>query len=227
MTGTVYIKSVFFVLFVAFYPMFLPGFDLEYGISGNFWVELDPVVQIDQEYPLSLETASLRAFSEARYVFSGMIYGYAFEYTPYDAGRGVDEIFTLAPHAEIPWGDERLAVAETQIEKNVFRVYIRYTPSDHQVRWIRMMESNIYDNAPGRGVGNLFKGPEEKYTAIEEAIKDGIRNHLRPRVLNKPKEVRGNVLLDRVPYIVIDEGQYVATVQIRIDIDEIVPYRVY
>ncbi len=90
-----------------------------------------------------------------------------------------------------------------------------------------MMGSNIYHNVPGRGTGNLFKGPEQKLAAINEAIKDGIRNYLRPRILNKPREVRGNVVLDRVPYIAIDEGQYVVSAHIKIDIDEIIPYRVY
>ena len=227
MTGRVCTKCLSFTLLLLLSVAFGYGLDIEYGIEGSFWVELDPVVHADQEYPLSLETASRRALEEARYVFSAMIYGFTFAYTPYDAARQVDEMYVLQLHAEIPWGDSGLSVAETRVDGNYFRVLIRYDPAEYQVRWIRMMGSNIYHNVPGRGTGNLFKGPEQKLAAINEAIKDGIRNYLRPRILNKPKEVRGNAVLDRVPYIVIDEGQYVVSAHIKIDIDEIIPYRVY
>jgi len=201
--------------------------DIENGIEANFWVELDPLVGSGQEHPLNMETASEIALKEAQYVFSGMIYGFSFIYTPYDAARQVEELYALELHAEVPWGDAGLQVAQMKLDKRLLRVFIRYFPSEHQVRWLRMMGSNIYHTAQGRGVGNLFRGTEQKFMAIDEAIKDGIRNYLRPRILNKPKEVRGNVVLDSVPYIIIDEGQYVASVHIKIDIDEIIPYRVY
>lgn len=227
MIGTVCSRRHRFALFLFLIAVHIQSLDLEHGIEGDFWVELEPVIGSTTEYPLSLGTASRIALEEAQHVFSAMVYGFAFVYTPYDSARQVDEIFTLELHAEIPWADEGLRVSQTQIKKSLFKVLIRYFPSGHQVRWMRMMGSNIYHSAQGRGRGNLFKGADQKLTAIDEAIKDGIRNYLRPRILNKPKEVRGSVVLDRVPYIVIDEGQYVASVSIKIDVDEIIPYRVY
>ncbi len=90
-----------------------------------------------------------------------------------------------------------------------------------------MMQSNIYHNSTGRGRASMFAGTGAKYDAVAEAAKEAIRIHLRSRILNKPKEVRGSVALTGAPYIIIDAGEYVAKVEVRIDVDEIIPYRMY
>ena len=90
-----------------------------------------------------------------------------------------------------------------------------------------MMSSNIYPKSAGRGSSSLFLGVSEKTTAMGEAVKEAVRAYLRPRILNKPKEVRGKVVFTEVPYVIIDDGEYSARVSVRIDIDEIVPYRIY
>jgi hypothetical protein len=90
-----------------------------------------------------------------------------------------------------------------------------------------MMQSNIYHNATGWGKSSMFGGPGGKYDAVAGAVKEALRVHLRPRIYNKPKEVKGKVVLTEVPYIIIDSGEYAAKASVRIDIDEIVPYKMY
>ncbi|MBN1685112.1 MAG: hypothetical protein JW852_00580 [Spirochaetales bacterium] len=208
-------------------PAGMYALDTDPVLTGDFWVELDPFVETEGGAQQTDEEAYTRILEEARYVFSGMIYGYTFLYTPSDATRKVDELFTFDPVAQIPWGDPGLSIAETWTEGNLLHAYVRYFPKDHQLRWLRMMQSNIYHNATGRGRASMFAGASGKYEAVAEAAKEAIRAHLRPRIFNKPKEVRGSVVLAEAPYIVIDAGEYEAKVTVRIDVGEIIPYRLY
>jgi hypothetical protein len=225
--GSLRIRLVILIALLVFPVAQVVSLDTDPTLAGEFWVELDPFIRTEETYPLEREEAHTRILEEARYVFSGIIYGYTFVYTPYDSRREVEEIFAIDAAATIPWGDPALTIAETRLQGNLLFALVRYTPADHQLRWIRMMESNIYDNATGTGSSDLFKGAAEKYGAIEEAVKSAIREYLRPRILNKPKEVTGKISLTDGPYIIIDAGEYAAKVSVRIDVDEIVPYRVY
>ena len=204
-----------------------PGLDTDPILVGEFWVELDPFVETKEGSQLTRKEAHTRILEEARFVFSGMIYGFTFLYTPYDATRRVAELFTFETVAQIPWGDPALSIVETRLDGNFLRAYVRYLPADHQLRWFRMMRSNIYHNATALGKASIFAGTDAKYDAIAQAAKEAIRAHLRPRILNKPKEVRGSVVFVEAPYILIDAGEYVAKVSLRINVDEIIPYRVY
>ncbi len=205
----------------------LPALDTDPILTGEFWVELDPFVESGQDSRLSREEAHTRILEEARFVFSGMIYGFKFVYTPSDATRKVAELFTFEPVAQIPWGDPALSVADVRIDGNLLRAYVRYIPTDHQLRWLKMMQSNIYSDATGWGQASMFAGRAAKYRAMEEAAKEAIRAHLRPRIYNKPKEVRGSVVFAEAPYVLIDAGEYKAKVTVKIDVDEIIPYRLY
>jgi len=205
----------------------LSALDTDPVLTGEFWVEVDPFIETQEGFQITREEAHTRILEEARYVFSGMIYGFSFVYTPYDAGREVEEIFTFEAVAQIPWGDPQLSIAETWMDGNLLRAYVRYYPEDHQVRWLRMMQSNIYHNATARGKASMFIGTDGKYEAVAEAAKEAIRAHLRPRIYNKPKEIRGSVAFGEAPEIKIDAGEYVAKISIRIDVDEIIPYRMY
>ena len=120
-----------------------------------------------------------------------------------------------------------MRIVESWVEGNLLHAYVRYFPKDHQLRWLRMLQSNIYHSSTGAGRASMFSGVAGKYEAIAEAAKEAIRAHLRSRILNKPKEVRGSVALTGAPYIIIDAGEYVAKVDVRIDVDEIIPYRMF
>ena len=196
-------------------------------LSGEFWVELDPAIQDDGDYPLSRDDAARRLLEEARFVYSGMIYGFTFIYTPFDSQREVEEIFLVTPVAEIPWGDPSMSVAQMRVGGNRQYAIIRFFSNEHHAAWLSANGSNLFPVAAGFGSGDVFKGYREKMTAIQEAMKEAIRSYLRPRFLNKPKEVSGSLSLTEVPYLVIDAGQYVAKVSIRIDLKEVVPYRLY
>jgi hypothetical protein len=102
---------------------FLLGAELVIGqtiLNEEFWYDLQPelegweTVQGKEQFPdlhtLSKDEMFNRILEEARYVFSGMVYGFIFSYTPYDRSRGVEEEFLLEPYQWIQRGDPNLQV---------------------------------------------------------------------------------------------------------------------
>lgn len=195
-------------------------------LAGSFWVEYRPIVA-GTEYPQSDDEAARFALEEAQYVFSGMIYGFTFRYTPYDASRQVEEIFELEPVHSIPWGDENLRVTGGRVDREYYRAEALYELRDFQQQRLEYWSSNTFPSATGTGSGDIFIGREGKYDAIRQAVKEAIRNYLRPRVFNKPREITGEAVLSDVPYIIIDAGGYHAKVRVKLQVRDVHPYPVY
>lgn len=193
----------------------------------EFWCELDPFVREADVYPLSKEEISRRLLEEARFVFSGMIYGFSFSYTPLDRARGVKEEFYLSPHAEIPWGDPDLVVLDSGVQGDRFCARIRYTVKLFQERWISGWESATLPIVSGIGVGKVSSGYTEKLASYRDAIREAVRGDQRLKIPNKPREIRGDVVLVSAPYCIVDAGTYTSRLQVKIRISEIVPYRIY
>jgi hypothetical protein len=199
-------------------------------IELELWCDLDPIVQEgagSSALPIEPEEAIRRLLEEARAILSGMVYGYTFSYTPSDQAREVAESFELTPRAEIPWGDPALRVAGTRLEEHRLRAVFRYELTPDQSDWRAAWQSAGVSKAGGEGRGNVFLGYRERHAALADAVKESIRNHLRPRVLNKPREVRGEVLLWEVPGTYATAGEYHTRVVTRLRIASIIPYRVY
>lgn len=193
----------------------------------QFWAELHPLVAGTPSGKISRDEVVKGLLEEARFVFSGMIYGFDFTYVPYDASRKVAEQFDLHPIAEIPWGDPNLQVLDTRVDGGLLHVRITYSPADFQTRRYVAWSSNVLQPATGRGTASYYDGPKARSTAMEDAIKNAIREYARQRIYNKPKEIRGSLSLVEAPYIIIEQGKYVATAKINLRISDVVPYTVF
>ncbi len=215
------------IAFLLLNPPGVSASSAEY-LEGEFWVELEPFVSAEgDEYPLSRETALRRLLEEARYSFSGMVYGFTFEYVPSDRSRQVEERFVLRPLAEIPWGDRALKVRETRVQDTRLYARIRYDLAEFQVLRLAGWDSNTIPVDRGEGRKNLFLGYREKLRAVEDAVRNGILGHLRARHFNRPREAKGDVLLTAVPRVSIREGAYEAVVGIRLVVRDLEPYRLF
>ena len=51
--------------------------------------------------------------------------------------------------------------------------------------------------------------------------------HLNTRVLNRPREIRGEVLLWDDPQTIVRPGSYITTARVKLRVSEIVPYRIF
>ncbi len=76
------------------------------------------------------------------------------------------------------------------------------------------------------GQASLFTAtaPEGKRRSLEEAFKEAIRNHLRPVLFNKPREVRGELLLWQAPRVVVEAGDYLTAAAVKLRLQEVRPY---
>jgi hypothetical protein len=190
------------------------------------WCELEPMIQESDAYPLAPDDARRRVLEEARGLLSAMIYGVRFAYTPADTQRRTAEQFQLTPVAELAWGDPRLTVAGSEVREKRLYVQLRYDLQDFQSARRRAWQSNAVPAASGTGASSLFAGPapQGKRRSLEEALKEAVRNHLRPVLFNKPREIRGELLLWQAPQVIVDAGQYVTTVTVKLRDLEIRPY---
>jgi hypothetical protein len=195
--------------------------------TGEFWVELEPVVRFEEIDTSSAEDQLKALLEEARFVFSAMLYGLEFRYVPLDLRRNVAEEFEIQLLAEIEWSDPRLSVVSSRYQNGRRYVHLRYAPNEEQSGWMRFWESNVHTVSSGYGEGNVFRGQEEKLEAIRNALKESIRGYLRPRENNKPREISGLAAFSSVPGVVIDSGIYRAKVDVKLDIRSVVPYKVY
>jgi hypothetical protein len=156
-----------------------------------------------------------------------MVYGWTFAYTPGDRERGVEESFLLTPIAEIPWGSPRLSVHETEVADLKLFARISYRLNDDERARRASWAGNSAALSMGRGTANVFKGPAEKLASLREAMRDAVRAHLAARVLNKPREIRGSLVLWEGPRTVVRAGTYTTTARVKLQVSEIVPYRIF
>ena len=204
------------------------GFADTEKLTITLWCELEPFIQFDGDTsPLSEKEIMKRVLEEARIIFSAMIYGYSFTYTPYDKQRQVAEIFQLEPLSEILWGDPGLKVIDSEIIDK--RVYMRvsYRCMDFQTARIEAWKTFATPSASGRGNGDFFKGYGEKITSLKNAIKEAIRGYMRKRTFNKPKEITGEVLLSEMSNTIINAGEYITTAKVKVNIKNIIQYKVF
>ena len=200
-------------------------------LNEEFWAELQPLASefpdIPGEKRVSMDAAINRVLEEGRYVFSGMIFGFTFSYTPSDRSRNIAEEFTLEPVFQIPRGDPNLFVHQTRREGQRVFIRLRYLLHDFQEDWYAGTLSNIMRSSAGIGESSYYTGYEEKITAIRNSVKSAVREHARTRIGNKPLKVSGNVFLEGAPRIEVYSGAFHAKSSVRLQIDDVVTYGVY
>ena len=199
----------------------------ENRLVGEFWAELQPMVRPDADFGARREAVVRQMLEEAQWTFSGMIYGYRFSYTPFDRRRGVDEQFILEPIAAIPWGDPALTVLATRQEGGRHLAQLQYVMVDHQVRRHAAWQSRSVSRSAGAGQASLWPGVEQKQRAVEDAVRMAVRERLRVMSPNKPAAAEGRVVLAAPPRIWMLSGAYHASVQVRMDVDEIRHYELF
>ena len=205
------------------------------ALRGEVWIELEPIygLNIEDPYPLDIETASRRALEEAAAYYSAMIYGWTFHYDIGERARHIPEEFHLTPVSNIPFGDPGLRIAGVEIRDMRVRLWTDYYMSEAQQRRLRMWQQGNKLSMQGLGYGPLG-GPVElsgwmsiKMTALEDAARAALRAALRASERNRPKEVTGYISLASFPRYFFLDGHWAASARFKVEISEIVPFAAY
>lgn len=158
---------------------------------------------------------------EARYIFSGIIYGFAFKYTPANRKTKRMEAWILTPVSMIPVGDPSLKSHDAQIIGNQLDIHFTYSLSEEQRHRRKRWNTVEFPTISGVGIADAFIETERLQKSIEDALKRGVHNHYSSFLFHKPRTITGWVALTSPPIISFSEGQYTARCEGRIEVSEI------
>jgi len=161
---------------------------------------------------------------DARWIFSGMIYGYVVTWVPPFNARRIKEKLDVKLVAQIPAGDEKLKTLSANKLDGVIYVLMEYTSDSAQQKRLEAWRSSLFPSAAGEGNSPIAGGSRRK--GLEMAIKEAIKNHLVKREFNRPKRVQARVVLTEFPQIGLSKGAYRVLVSIRMDINSVQNYEI-
>ncbi len=198
----------------------------------EFWLQEDPVSLVSpgesKREPGELSERERRQYEilldDARWTFSGMIYGFDIRWTPSSRARDVEEELTVTPRALIPKEDFRMR-AVSFIEENGFVfVQLEYHPDDTQARRIQAWKGGGNPQASGYGSASIFLDNSRR-AAMEQAIKEAIRAWLRAREYNRPREIEGRAAFVSAPETGFLRGETRAYVNLSMSLEPPRAYR--
>lgn len=163
----------------------------------------------------------------ARFIMGGMVYGWKFSYTPGDKTRNVGDFFSMEPLGAIDRNDPRFSLTELVPDYPRLYCWAQFRVDESLARWTSYWDSVLFKSARGQGRGERSQETAGIRAAYENAVKQAVRDHERKLEKNKPKEIRGEVLLRDSPRLFVDEGWFVADVRLTVNVREIVPYSAF
>lgn len=217
-----------FLSLVVFLLIHLSINSQESTLNAPVWVYLETVPGTLTAEEIQTKIPPIQELYEmSRFIVSGMLYGWKFSYTPPDKTRAVTEYFELSPIESIASNDPSFTLSEIRPKYPVLFCWARYTLNDSQKRRLMYWDSIVFKNGGGTGRGERTDEIQGIKNAYTNAIMQAIREQARSIEKNKPKEIRGEVKLKESPRLFSDQGYFVATVRVRINVLEIVPYHVF
>jgi hypothetical protein len=202
-------------------------------LRGEVWVDLEPAYEsfAGQVSPLDDETARRRVLEEAALLFAGMIYGWSFDYDIGEVARKSVEKIDLYPQGIIPFGDAGLLVTDAYVHQMRLYIWADYRLSFEQSRRFHYWKSGTIMSVQANGHSQLYNYEENwlvpKQTALEDAVRAGIRAVLRANERNRPKEAHGYISLATFPHYRIDSGEWFVSARFRLKITDIIPFGAY
>jgi hypothetical protein len=231
--GILSIFLIFFPVFCLFSQAREVGVH-EYVLRGEVIVEFEPIFagHVDEEYPLDIRTAGMRALQEAAVLYSAMIYGWSFNYEVGERARQIEEVLELEPVATIQFGDPGLRVTNTEVRDSIFLVWTDYHLTEPQQLRMQTWRTGMIRNAQAVGYGPSVMDEYPGWLAVKKAALDdaarvALRAMLRGSERNRPKEVTGFISLASFPRFFIDAGRVAAAARFRVQIVEIIPFAAY
>lgn len=198
-------------------------------LQAEVWAPLTAQNPGELTPPPPPSTLPIQLLKEARWLLSGMIFGWHFVYVPSDKTRQVEEVLTLKPLGEIPWGDPRLSVTATQIDRknNQYTLSVTFFLSPVEKDLRSAWSAAELHSVGGRGQWVGADSLEGRKAVVAQTVKEAVRNFLRPKIYNKPERIEGDVLLLHSPIIGSAADQLDCTAEFRLRLTLVQSYPVY
>ncbi|GHU41725.1 hypothetical protein FACS1894190_10180 [Spirochaetia bacterium] len=224
---------VFFVFLLAFaIPCLITAQEI---LRGEVCVEMEPVYALflGIPSPIDIATANQWALEDTVYAFSGMIYGWSFEYEPGEVARNLRESLSLTPLGEIDLYDEKLSVTDASIKEDKLFVWTDYKID--QAQQIRILGNRNSNSFKAQAMGfSMLQGEigitdrrSIKTAALEDAAKRSLRAKIQKTLKNRPKSIHGLISLYDFPVYRMFNGQWAATAKFIIEIKQIENFSAY
>lgn len=199
----------------------------------EFWLQKNPISLVspggNEREPGELSERERLQYEilldDARWAFSGMIYGFDIRWTPSSRARGVEEELTVTPVALIPKKDSRMNVVSFVEENGFVFIQLEYHPDETQERRIAAWRRGGNPQASGYGAASVFL-QDSRRASMEQAIKESIRSWLRAREYNRPREIDGWVAFVSEPETSFLRGEIRAFVTLSMDLKPLRAYRI-
>jgi hypothetical protein len=196
-------------------------------LRSEFWADREPVSKEGDPWPVTPEVARQRILDEAAWVYSGVVYGFDYAYTPYDKARALEERFELAPLGSI--GPQSLALtggAKARSDYDI-RVYVEYVPDEAQAKLMDSYRTDPWKGSQGIGKADILRGVPGRDEAYRDALRAAVRAYLQALEPNKPRLAKGRVAFERPPSLIVSDGYYVVQARVRVMHTEVIPYAMY
>lgn len=172
-----------------------------------------------------------RCRSIAPFLVQGMLYGWDFEYTPYDKARGVQEYWSFTSKSDFDGaaasGANRLEYQSPVVEDGKLMTWVYCARTPQQQLEFKRWSSINQPKVGATGEASVEDGFEGIQASCSAAAKQAVREYWRTKIKNKPKEISGSILLVGEPRIYIKNGKYVSDLDFLLETDRIVPYTYY
>lgn len=183
------------------------------GFATMMKPDPDDKVLFPDGYDEIREKAVQLLLDEARWIFSGMVYGFSFRYVPGNQDEGFEEVFDLSPVSSIPRGDPDMKVYQVQDDYEYLNVLFHYWPDTPQAKRLKVSRGGGFLSASAEGSVPMML-ENARLDSMKEAVKQSLRSDLRSILYNRPLEVSGFLYLSAAPVISLRAGEYRSQVKI-------------
>ena len=221
-------KIVFILLVTLFLPLFAQDVSQERMVRFALWAATEAYPGLESSGKTALELPAKKIRELSPFVISGMVYGWKFDYVPYDKARGVAEYFEFTPVHELTEDEIKLInYTKPWIYESRLNCWVEYRRTDQQVYAFKSWQSVQFPKIQGTGYAKLSEGFDGLQKAFSEALKLAVRNYERKWIKTKPKEISGTVLLREPPKIGVDAGRYKVSLDFFMETDKILEYKTF
>jgi hypothetical protein len=197
------------------------------ALRGEFWADREPVSKEGDPWPVTPEIARQRILDEAAWVYSGLVYGFGYSYTPYDKARGLEERFAVEGLGSIAADSLRLAGGARAPSDYEIRCFVEYRPDESQAALMESYRLDPWKSSQGIGKADILRGVAGRDEAYRDALRAAVRSFLQGLEPNKPRLAKGRVAFERPPSLSVIDGYYVVQARVRVMSTEVLPYGAY